>query len=63
MKIWVDDIRTPPDDTWTWHKTSYETLMSLARAKIAVELGREENYIREMSLDHDLGGFEPCRYR
>lgn len=29
MRIWVDDIRTPPDDSWTWHKTSYETLMAL----------------------------------
>lgn len=26
MKIWVDDIRTPPDETWIWLETSDEAI-------------------------------------
>lgn len=43
-RLWLDDIRTPPDDTWTWIK-------SVAQAKIALLEGQVEN----ASLDHDLG--------
>lgn len=45
MKLWVDDLRTPPDDTWTWAKT-------VAHA-IALLVSTPD--IEVMSLDHDLG--------
>lgn len=44
MKLWLDDVRTPPDDTWTWAKT-FEG---------AVELFNTEPVV-EISFDHDLG--------
>lgn len=44
VKIWHDDIRRPPDDTWTWARTN--------DAAIAVLMARE---VHEISLDHDLG--------
>lgn len=44
MKIWLDDIRTPPDDTWTWVKNVYE----------AIGLIMSFN-IEKISFDHDLG--------
>jgi hypothetical protein len=61
MKIWVDDLRTPPDETWTWYKTSQETIESLARC---LWLCRNKSAIYRdeiMSLDHDLGGEDTTR--
>ncbi len=55
MKIWVDDIRTPPDDTWCWIKTSQKAIAVLMARQI---LGLE---IEVMSLDHDLGGDDTTR--
>lgn len=54
MKIWVDDIRTPPDDSWSWLKTSHEVIVLLRYAKGAWD-------IDVMSLDHDLGGEDTTR--
>lgn len=57
MKIWVDDIRTPPDDSWRWCKSSQETIRYLVNTKIAVSKGwvEKNKAIEVMSLDHDLG--------
>lgn len=64
MKIWVDDIRTPPGDTWVWCKSSQETIRYLVNAKIAVAKGwvEKNKAIDVMSLDHDLGGEDTTRY-
>lgn len=43
MKLWLDDVRKPPDDSWTWCKSVEEAL------KIA-------DKCEEWALDHDLGG-------
>lgn len=56
MKIWVDDLRTPPDDTWIWNKTSTGAIGILMVIK-ALKLGN----ISLMSLDHDLGGDDTTR--
>lgn len=56
MKIWVDDIRTPPDDSWLWKKTSAETLLLLEHCR---HCWRHD--IDLMSLDHDLGGDDTSR--
>lgn len=48
MKIWLDDIRKPPDDSWTWVTT--------------VDAARDLLITREVwviSLDNDLGGGTP----
>lgn len=47
MKIWLDDVRTPPEGEWEWVKTSQEALDLLARVDIEA--------VEEMSFDHDLG--------
>jgi hypothetical protein len=41
-KLWLDDIRYPPDSTWMWVKTVQEA---------------QDEYVdvREISLDFDLG--------
>lgn len=49
IKIWLDDIRTPPDETWTWCKNPEEF------RKILDGEGAE---IDEISFDHDLGYYE-----
>jgi hypothetical protein len=43
-KLWVDDIRRPPDDTWLWARTNEEAQLILLN-----------NEIEEASLDHDMG--------
>ncbi len=44
MKLWHDDIRVPPDDTWVWARTNEE----------AIEILQNHN-VEIASLDHDLG--------
>ena len=43
MKLWLDDLRVPPEG-WTWAKTVEEAQRLLM-----------EHAVEEMSLDHDLG--------
>jgi hypothetical protein len=45
IKLWVDDLRMPPDGTWEHAETSDEAIITLASGEVT-----------EMSLDHDLGG-------
>lgn len=48
MKLWVDDIRKPPDDSWTVARNVTEAIRILARFQ------RWD----EISLDHDISHFE-----
>lgn len=55
MKLWHDDIRRPPDDSWTWARTNREAqLLLLTHADSC-------DPVTEASLDHDLGlhDFDP----
>jgi len=45
MKLWIDDIRTPPDGSWHWAKTSHDALLVLKTGMVSI-----------ISFDHDLGG-------
>lgn len=47
-KLWLDDVRPPPDDTWIVTRT--------ARGAIAL---LRAGGIDELSLDHDLGSDDP----
>ena len=44
MKIWLDDIRVKPDETWTHMFTAQEAIEALKTGEVD-----------EISLDHDLG--------
>lgn len=55
MKVWVDDVRTPPEDYDYWCKSVDE-----AKAKItAVEKVRIFGSITLIDVDHDAGEFAP----
>tara|TARA_Y100000310_G_C20626034_1_gene785928 strand:+ start:520 stop:819 length:300 start_codon:yes stop_codon:yes gene_type:complete len=43
-KLWLDDIRHPPDTSWYWVRTYEEVVRYLAKWPVT-----------EISLDHDLG--------
>lgn len=43
-RIWLDDLREPPDERWTWVKTTQE----------AIDLLTAES-VTHASLDNDLG--------
>lgn len=44
MKLFLDDIRNPPDDTWVVVRTAQEAIRALATGTVTV-----------ISFDHDLG--------
>jgi hypothetical protein len=44
MKLWLDDIRDPPDATWMCVRTPEEAIAEL-----------ENGLVTDLSLDHDLG--------
>lgn len=46
MKLYIDDVRCPPDDGFVVLRTSEEALQYV----------REHGWPNFMSLDHDLGG-------
>lgn len=54
MKLWVDDIRPAPDDTWVWARTNdvARSILTIARNSAGTEV---ENLMTEVSLDHDMG--------
>lgn len=49
MNLYLDDVRSPPDDTWTIARTA-------ATAKILLATGRVEY----ATLDHDIGICPTC---
>jgi len=49
MKIWHDDIRRPPDDSWYWCRTNEEVILLMTRSNFPWYT------ITEISMDHDLG--------
>jgi hypothetical protein len=48
-RVWLDELRPPPDDTWTWARTVEDVIALLDRGDV-----------RDLSLDHDLEGREVC---
>lgn len=44
MKLWLDDIRIPPEGGWTWVTTVKDAIRCL-----------ETGTVEEISFDHDLG--------
>lgn len=51
MKIWIDDVRVPPDDSWLWCKTVNETIGVISK----LLYGRID--IDVISIDHDAGDY------
>lgn len=49
-KIWVDDIRYPPNTDWIWVK-------SVNQAKTLIEILENTNSEILISLDHDAGDY------
>ena len=54
-KIWVDDIRYPPNTDWIWVK-------SVNQAKILIEILENTDNEMLISLDHDAGDYGPPDY-
>jgi Cyclic-phosphate processing Receiver domain len=46
MKIWLDDVRTPPDETWKWAQNAQEF------SELLPEIYADE--VTEISFDHDI---------
>jgi len=50
QKLWHDDVRRPPDNTWVWARTNKVAMAILLMADVA-----GKPIILEASLDHDMG--------
>jgi len=48
-KVWMDDFRRPPDESWEWIETASQTIVAL-----------EDGNVTRLSLDHDLGACREC---
>jgi hypothetical protein len=55
VKLWVDDLREPPDLDWFWALDSHLALVHI------VMMDQFNYEIPVMSLDHDLGGDDTSR--
>lgn len=44
IRLWVDDVRTPPGPDWVWVGTPAAAIWTL-----------QNHQVSHMSLDHDLG--------
>lgn len=54
MKLWVDDVRTPPTAEYSWAKSVFAAIEMIAtaeKADIVIEL---------IDLDHDAGDYVDC---
>lgn len=57
MKLWVDDLREPPSNDWTWAQTSAAAIWHITH-------WQQDSYTSHgltLSLDHDLGGEDTTR--
>ena len=52
FKIWVDDLRLPPNETWRWAKSVHEAKLHY------IQLGGPQGKPGIVSLDHDAGSYE-----
>ena len=55
MRLWVDDERPAPDDSWTVAKTSDDAIQELYMLGTPAVIAMGDTF-EEISLDHDLGG-------
>lgn len=53
MKLWVDDIRTPPSDEWLWARSVNQAITAIKCYERSFTT--DTIYI---NLDHDAGDFE-----
>lgn len=59
MKLWHDDMRPPPDDTWVWARTNDEAKTHLRSEAVEVasldhDLGMEEVDLRDMDIEQQI---------
>lgn len=58
LKLWIDDIREPPDETWEWVTTSEAAIATLDYFSSEGMLWVRREVV---SFDHDLGGDDTSR--
>lgn len=57
MKLWIDDVRQPPDESWTWVKSVDEAKIYYTQCTRPYHNVYVTPAITEISLDHDAGDY------
>lgn len=65
MKLWIDDIRTPPDyenyghNEWVWCKSVRETINQIRESEYMYNVSRSKEFwiIELIDIDHDAGDY------
>lgn len=57
MKLWIDDVRPAPDDSWTIAVTS-----SLALTYLSTNFVAEVSFDNDLGLASDMEGWEIARW-
>lgn len=58
LRLWIDDVQHPPDNTWEWVTTSDAAIATLKFFSSPGMLWCDREAI---SFDHDLGGHDTSR--
>lgn len=58
LRLWIDDLREPPDETWDWVTTSEAAIALLTNFQREGMLWCPREVV---SFDHDLGGDDTTR--
>lgn len=54
-KLWVDDVRGPPDNDWQVVRSAPEAVVAILDRLAQVAVGKAKKMWGQVSLDHDLG--------
>lgn len=62
MKLWIDDVRPAPDESWVWLRTVEQAKAQIAECEYMRRCSRDKNFwtIELISIDHDAGDYADC---
>lgn len=61
MKLWIDDVRTPPESfipSWVWCRSVEEAKAAISVLELHATV-HPSNRIELIDIDHDAGDFDP----
>lgn len=57
MKLWIDDVRRPPDNTYYWARSVKDAIHTIERGEDSLAMPYKGFYIELIDIDHDAGDY------